>query len=279
MITGLDHVVVAVKDIAAATRAMEALLGRGPSWRTEASGGGADVMMFGLGDTALELMAPAGEGETGARLAAVIEKEGEGLSSLVFATDDMDRLHRRWAASGLAPEPVVAGESRDALSGATRNWRRTRTTQSHGVRVFAMQAAPNLRPAPALTESAVTGLDHVVIRTPDPDRALAFYGARLGLDLRMDRTFTDFGARLMFLRCGDLIVEIAHDLKAGRGEGPDRLWGLSWRVANADAAQARLEAAGLDVSPVRPGRKPGTRVFTVCDGTCQVPTLMVEPAA
>jgi hypothetical protein len=28
---------------------------------------------------------------------------------------------------------------------------------------------------------------------------------------------------------------------------------------------------------VRKGRKPGTRVFTVQDGTCGVPTLMLEP--
>ena len=37
----------------------------------------------------------------------------------------------------------------------------------------------------------------------------------------------------MFFRCGDLIVEIAHDLKAGVSSGPDRLWGLSWRVPDA----------------------------------------------
>jgi hypothetical protein len=82
----------------------------------------------------------------------------------------------------------------------------------------------------------------------------------------------------MFFRCGDLIVEVAHDSRAGVSAGPDRLWGLSWRVEDPDAARARLLAAGLDVSETRPGRKPGTRVFTVRDGTCGVPTLMLQPS-
>ena len=37
--------------------------------------------------------------------------------------------------------------------------------------------------------------------------------------------------------------------------------------------------AGVDVSEVRAGRKPGTRVMTVRNGTCGVPTLLVQPSA
>ena len=58
----------------------------------------------------------------------------------------------------------------------------------------------------------------------------------------------------------------------------DRLWGLSWRVTDIDATRARLMAAGIDVSEVRTGRKPGTRVMTVRSGTCGVPTLLVQPS-
>jgi catechol 2,3-dioxygenase-like lactoylglutathione lyase family enzyme len=101
------------------------------------------------------------------------------------------------------------------------------------------------------------------VRTTHPNRAAALYGARLGLDMRLDRTEPKWGSRLMFFRCGDLIIEIVHDLKDEPSDTPDRLWGLSWRVANAEAAHARLKAAGFNVSDVRPGRKPGTRVFTV----------------
>ena len=51
---------------------------------------------------------------------------------------------------------------------------------------------------------------------------------------------------------------------------------MSWRVADIDATRTRLVAAGIDVSEVRTGRKPGTRVLTVRTGTCGIPTLLVE---
>jgi hypothetical protein len=38
-------------------------------------------------------------------------------------------------------------------------------------------------------------------------------------------------------------------------------------------------SAGIDVSEVRTGRKPGTRVMTVRSGTCGIPTLLVERTA
>ena len=72
--------------------------------------------------------------------------------------------------------------------------------------------------ATADAASAVAGLDHVVIRTPDPERAIVLYAGRLGLDLRLDRSEPAWGARLIFFRCGDLIVEVVHDLKAGIGD-------------------------------------------------------------
>lgn len=281
IIHALDHVVIAVRDLDAAVAIYRAVLGRAPSWRAEAHGGGATVVTFALANVAVELMAPAGRGPTAERLGAVLDQQGEGLVSLAFATSDAARAHRRLARLGLEPEPLVDGESVDAESGARRPWRRTRaaTTRTHGVRIFVMEQAalPPGRPL-AAEAGTVSGLDHVVIRTPDPERATALYGARLGLDMRLDRSNEAWGARLLFFRCGDLIVEVAHDLKAGRGDGPDRLWGLSWRVPDADAARARLEAAGRDVSEVRPGRKPGTRVLTLRDGTCGVPTLLLEPS-
>jgi hypothetical protein len=80
----------------------------------------------------------------------------------------------------------------------------------------------------------------------------------------------------MFFRCGDLIVEIAHHPGSGMDPARDRLRGLCWRVENADATRERLRSAGIDVSDVRAGRKPGTRVMTVRSGTCGVPTLLVE---
>ena len=97
--------------------------------------------------------------------------------------------------------------------------------------------------------------------------------------MALDRSHPDWG-RLMFFRCGDLIVEVVQ--RPGNEalrQAHDRLWGLSWRVADIEATRARLVSAGVDVSEVRTGRKPGTRVLTVRNGTCGVPTLLVERTA
>jgi hypothetical protein len=67
-------------------------------------------------------------------------------------------------------------------------------------------------------------------------------------------------------------VELVRRPGALAESSPDQLLGLGWRVADIDAT------AGLDVSEVRAGRKPGTRVMTVRDGTCGVRTLMLERA-
>jgi catechol 2,3-dioxygenase-like lactoylglutathione lyase family enzyme len=149
---------------------------------------------------------------------------------------------------------------------------------THGVAIRLVRDEPPA-PSPFVDDeaAAVSGLDHLVINTPDPERAIALYGGRLGLDLRLDRTNPDWGMRLLFFRCGGLIVEIAHALK-GPTDGPDSLWGLTWRVPDIEAAHARL-APGFNVSEVRTGRKPGTRVFTVRDAPAGAPTLILAKEA
>jgi len=133
-------------------------------------------------------------------------------------------------------------------------------------------------PSPLLKSSeaaSITSLDHVVIRSPNPERAIALYAGRLGLDLRLDRSNPDWGSRLLFFRCGDLVVEIAHDLRKGVSDAPDQLWGLSWRAPDIAKANERLKKAGVEVSEPRTGRRPGTHVFTVQSHTANVPTIVI----
>ena len=282
MITSLDHVVVLTSDINAGSAAYQTLFARSPAWQN--SGDGADRVLFTLDNMTLELMSPSGEGVAADRIRNVLAEQGEGLASLCFRTSDIGKMHRRLDRLTLKPEPVAEVESRDAISGATLSWKRTRaaTEATSGVRMFFLEREKerplSVRTAPA----AITAMDHVVVSTADPERAAALYGARLGLDMALDRSHPDWG-RLMFFRCGDLIVEVTHrpgkQADAGRDRPQDRLRGMCWRVADIDATHARLTAAGVDVSEVRTGRKPGTRVMTVRNGTCGVPTLLVQPSA
>ena len=280
MITGLDHVVVLVRDIAASVTACQTLFARAPAWRN--SSDGADRVLFTLDNMTLELMSPSGDGTTADRIRTVMTEQGEGLASICFRTHDIAKMHRRLDRLTLKPEPVTEVESRDETTGATLSWKRTRaaTEATRGVRLFFLELAKERPLSVRTTTASITALDHVVISTADPERAAALYGARLGLDMALDRSHPDWG-RLMFFRCGDLIVEVVHrpGKDAAADKAHDRLCGLSWRVADVDATRARLAAAGVDVSEVRAGRKPGTRVLTVRNGTCGIPTLLVEKTA
>ena len=278
MITGLDHVVVLLGDIEAGAKAYELLLGRAPSWRSQTDG--AETVLFTLDNMTLELMAPAGASAAADGIRTVIKIWGEGLASLCFRVADVAKMHRRLDRLALKPDPITEVESRDIGSGATLSWKRTRaaTEMTRGVRMFFLELAGE-RPHSAATAAApILALDHVVVSTEDPERAAALFGARLGLDMALDRSHQEWG-QLMFFRCGDLIVEVVRRPVAGADQNRDKLWGLSWRVADIDATRARLAAAGIDVSEVRAGRKAGTRVMSVRSGACGIHTLLLERTA
>jgi catechol 2,3-dioxygenase-like lactoylglutathione lyase family enzyme len=275
MITGLDHVVGLVSDIGAAKAAYQTLLARSPAWQN--SSDGADRVLFTLENMTLELMAPSGSSAAADRMRALLNDQEGLLASLCFRVTDINRMHRRLDRVALKPDPVAEVESHDSESGAVLHWKRTRaaTELTRGVRMFFLELAEERPLSKATGVAPIDGLDHVVITTEDSDRGAALYGARLGLDLALDRSHQDWG-QLMFFRCGDLIVEVVRRPVAGGDSNHDRLWGLSWRVADIDATRARLIAAGLDVTEVRNGRKPGTRIMTVRNGTCGIQTVLLE---
>ncbi len=188
---------------------------------------------------------------------------GGPLSSMTFATGNLEKAANLLERRGV---PTTMARRLELANAAT-----------HGVAIALVErhGAPAPSPATADEASAISSLDHVVIRTPNPERAVALYAGRLGLSLRLDRSNPDWGSRLLFFRCGDLVVEIAHDLKKGVSDGPDQLWGLSWRASDITQANRRLKAAGVDVSDVRTGRRPGTQVFSVNSHTEGVPTIVI----
>ena len=182
---------------------------------------------------------------------------------------------------GLAPSDITSGKSTDLDSGAVRTWRRFRLPdeQMANIKSFVLELGSSILEWTEASTGAVTSLDHIVINTPNPDRAVATYGARLGLRFALDRTAEQWKTRFMFFRIGDLTLEVIHRLGDEHdAAGPDKLWGMTWAVEDLDAAHARLSQAGRDISDIRTGRKPGSRVFTIRDGTLGVPTLFIDHA-
>ncbi|MFO1013272.1 MAG: VOC family protein [Caulobacteraceae bacterium] len=272
MIIGLDHIVLVVRDLTASADRFSALLGVAPAWRTQEDG--ASSVIFTLDNVSLELLAPGLAAPASEPIEAVLREDGEGLASLAFSVADLARTHRRLANLGLEPEPMVAGSSHDVATGQPLTWNRTRTRHTHGLRAFLIALDAPRPHSPPTVSSPIRALERVIIRTADAERAAAFYGARLGLEMRLDQKMGP--GRMMFFRCGEVTLEVLATPDADPER--DRLWGLTWRGDHMAALHTRLSGAGFAVSELRQGRGPGTQIFTVRDGTNGVPTAVLQPA-
>lgn len=162
--------------------------------------------------------------------------------------DDPEDHHRPqgitgWTLAGLAPAPGTDG----LLDGlATRFVASTGGTGESG-------AHPN----------GATGLDHVVVLTPDLDRTIAALG-EVGLACRRVRETTLGGApaRQAFFRLGATVLEVVHgDLGTGTTapDAPATWWGLTVDVADLDRSAALL---GAGQGRVRPAVQRGRRIAT-----------------
>jgi len=273
LITGLDHLRVHSQDLERDTQHYETLLGR-PA-RAHGSVDGRPCALLDGGNVHLLLA----------------EDEGPpGLRALCLRTADPKRLERRLRRLGLEEGACTGADPLTALldrsSTAAVTWLDPARTRGLSLGFVARDEGWE-----AATSGRVAGLDHAVIGTASATATGFLLGAQLGLDLRLDLSRPEWNARLLFFRCGDLILEVFERLEGdGQAEGTpdaatpgvdagkkDGLYGLSWRVADASSARSDLDAAGVEVSELRAGRKPGTRVFTVRSGTANVATLMLEP--
>lgn len=274
MLTTFDHVTIAVHDINAATERYRQLFGSEPIWRGGDPALGTRAVLFALSNASVELVGASGDSPESAGLRELLAARGEGVQAIALGTENADEVSALLRARGVAATRPQDGTSHDA-TGAVRHFRTVELSarNTRGLSVFAVErpdlmALRSTRPPP---EAAVDALDHVVIRTSAPDAAIALYERGLGIRLALDRQFGP--RRMLFFRIGGVTVEVVHDPALGDS---DAFYGVAYRVRDLAAAHARLRAAGLTVTEPRAGNKPGTHVFSVRDGTCGVPTLILR---
>jgi len=286
----LDHVVIAVRDLDAATADYTLLLGREPSWRGEHPAYGTRNTLFRIDNTYIELLGLGGKGgRGGGRWAGELSRrldQGEGLYMLALGTGDLQATVADARSGGLDVQDPRDGEGIDQATGARRAWRNALVPakSSNGVRVFFIEhlSPPDALPAaaPAAEEGAyVTRMDHAVVLSADMEMSRQLWGDALGARLALDRTFPERNTRILFFRLADITIEIsggAQQTEEGMGK-PDRLWGAAWGVDDLAKTCERLRAAGVDVAGPRTGIKPGTLVATVKGEHAHgVATLLIE---
>jgi catechol 2,3-dioxygenase-like lactoylglutathione lyase family enzyme len=260
MITAVNHIALAADDPEHAAADYERVFGRRPQVYTD---DGRTLYRFQFDNIAFEIT----------RVAAGAAR----LQRVGFEVDDMAATARKFSRRGLGCEASL-GERWRGGDGSTIERTVTpisaATTHGMGIALIATTRAEST-PLPAAAH-AVTAIDHLVVRSPNPERAIALYGGRLGLDFALDRTNPDWGSRLLFFLCGGVRVEIGHSLAKGISDEPDQFSGLAWRVDDAAAAQQRLQGSGVQTSEAKKGRRPGSQVLTVRSNTCSVPTIFLS---
>ena len=108
-------------------------------------------------------------------------------------------------------------------------------------------------------ENLVTGLDHVVMFTPDLDRTVAAM-QHAGFDARRTRDVpgSDPPTRQVFFWAGPTIVELVGPVEPS-GDGPATLWGLAVTADDLDAVHSVLEdRLGRPKPAVQSGRSIAT---------------------
>jgi catechol 2,3-dioxygenase-like lactoylglutathione lyase family enzyme len=280
--TCLDHAVLAVADLGAATAAYSILLGREPSWHGSHPALGTRNALFRLENTYLELIA-AEKGAAGLLNALVREALGERQErpfALALGVTDLDEAVRAARARGLALTDAAPGSGRDHRSGMQRSWRSAviEPRSVRGLRLFLIQhtsPAALLPPAAPAAEPGATcdAVDHAVIFSQDFEASRALWADVLGLRQAWLRDFAERHTRNTGLALGDIIVELIMRTDRPPRDKPDTFWGLAYRTAACERAVPRLRRAGFEVDDPRPGLEPGTRVATV--RWQRTPTLLI----
>ena len=171
----------------------------------------------------------------------------------------------------------MPGHGIDDNTGVTRTWQTMHWDMAAARGIFSfcirhddLSALPM---AAVEGAGAVTAVDHVVVQTKSAEAARKFYGDQLGIRLALEQHVPDWGGTQLFFRTNSMSVEVLATEKAG---DDDRLWGLALKTDDIVATQKRLSDAGIAVSEVRDGRKPGTKVCTAKSHALDVPTLLIE---
>jgi hypothetical protein len=184
-----------------------------------------------------------------------------------------------WADAGfsVAAEACVVGEVAVefvAGAGGIVDWALT-GVGGDAIDGLATRPAEQLGPATAPHPNGVVEIDHLVVLTPRLERTVAAFEA-IGVELRRIREGeTGMGAyRQAFFRLGRPILEVVEGADMDPG-APARFWGVTFTVADIEAAAAAL---GERVGRVKAAVQPGRRIATVRkEAGLGLPVALISP--
>ena len=277
MISTLDHLIIAVKDLDQAEKNYKKILGTNPVWRGKHKSLGTANSIFNFKNTYLELLTSDGEGLGAELVKNLIQENGEGLAGIVFGVDDMLQTVQQLKQEGYQISDPAEGEGSDNETNKVRKWHNLFLPPelTRGLFSFIIQHHDGELPShKEYAKDSINKLDHVVINTNNADSFIEIYRDVFKIRLALDKTIEHWNSRMLFFRLNKTTIEVVE--RSNNEKPKDTLWGLAWEVESIEDTHKRLVSEGVEVSDIKAGLKENTLVATVKSHTHNVPTLIIQ---
>ena len=277
MISTLDHLIIAVKDLDQAEKNYKKILGTNPVWRGRHKSLGTANSIFNFKNTYLELLTSDGEGLGAELIKNLIQENGDGLAGIVFGVDDMLRTVQQLKQEGYQISDPAEGEGSDDETNKVRKWENLFLPPelTRGLFSFIIQHRDGELPSyKEYAKDSINKLDHVVINTNNADSFIETYRDVFKIRLALDKTIEHWNSRMLFFRLNKTTIEVVE--RPNNEKPKDTLWGLAWEVESIEDTHKRLVSEGVEVSDIKAGLKENTLVATVKSHTHNVPTLIIQ---
>ena len=278
MISSVDHLIIAVKDLNLAINDYEKILGITPCWKGKHPELGTRNAIFNLENTYLELLSPCDAGPGTDFVNSLLANKGDHLAGIVLGTQNIEHVKEVLNKDGHEVE-ISSGEAINEKDEKIRRWKNVflPKTLSRELFVFIIEHTEgSLQKYISQDTSNVKKLDHVVINTQDADEFISIYEGVYKIRLALDKTIEHWKRRMLFFRTNATTIEVIE--QKDKKELADELWGLAWEVDSIEDAHKRLISSGVEITPIKEGLKKGTLVATIKSHTCNVPTLLIQQA-
>ena len=277
MISSIDHLIIAVRDINDAEENYRKIFGMEPVWKGEHKALGTANVIFNFKNTYFELLSANGDGLGAELVNSAIEEQGDGLIGVVFGTNNIKEAYSTLKKSGYLVTEPTEGEGIDNKTQKIRKWKNLFLPPelTRGIFSFIIEhsegALPSLNKYPKAT---INKLDHLVINTNDANGFINIYKDIFNIRLALDKVIEHWKSRMLFFRVNKTTIEVIE--RKNEDDSQDSLWGLAWEVESIEEAYKRLISEGVDVTPIKEGLKENTLVATIKSHTHNVPTLLIE---
>ncbi len=277
MISSIDHLIIAVKDINDAEENYRKIFGMEPVWKGEHNELGTANVIFNFKNTYFELLSANGDGLGAELVNSAIEEQGDGLIGVVFGTNNIEESFSTLKKSGYLVTEPTEGEGIDNKTQKIRKWKNLFLPPelTRGIFSFIIEhsegALPSLNKYPKAT---INKLDHLVINTNDANGFINIYKDIFNIRLALDKVIEHWKSRMLFFRVNKTTIEVIE--RKNEDDSQDSLWGLAWEVESIEEAYKRLRSEGVDITPIKEGLKENTLVATIKSHTHNVPTLLIE---